>query len=96
MLVLASSGCLCVGVKMKNCTQLSDSGFRGKIHLVNPSDSAKRVSPGMRTGFSHRNAKRNPALLSPLEAMYTKIGIQLIFKQIIIYFHSYDNESIFF
>ena len=38
-----SSVCLCVGYKMKTCTQISDSGFRGKINVVNPGDSAKRA-----------------------------------------------------
>ena len=33
-----SSVCLCVGYKMKTCTQISDSGFRRKINVVNPSD----------------------------------------------------------
>ena len=32
--------CLCVGYKMKTCTQISNSGFRGKINVVNPGDSA--------------------------------------------------------
>ena len=27
--------------------QISDSGFRGKINVVSPGDSAKRVSPGI-------------------------------------------------
>ena len=40
-----SSVCLCVGYKMKACTQISDFGFRGKINLVIPGDSAKRGSP---------------------------------------------------
>ena len=38
---------------MKTCTQISDSGFRGKINVV---------SPGGRVGFSHVNARWNPAL----------------------------------
>ena len=38
-----SSVCLCVGYKMKTCTQISDSGFRGKINVVNS---------GRRAGFS--------------------------------------------
>ena len=29
-----SSVCLCVGYKMKTCTQISDSGFRVKINVV--------------------------------------------------------------
>ena len=33
---------------MKTCTQISDSGFRGKINVV---------SPGRRAGFSHVNAR---------------------------------------
>ena len=33
---------------MKTCTQISDSGFRGKINVVSPGDSAKRASPGIR------------------------------------------------
>ena len=41
---------------MKTCTQISDSGFRGKI-IVNPGDSAKRASPGRRAGFSHVSAR---------------------------------------
>ena len=36
---------------MKTCTQISDSGFRGKINLVNPGDSAKQASPGRRLAF---------------------------------------------
>ena len=47
-----SSVCLCVDYKMKTCTQISDSGFRGEINVVSPSDSAKRASPGRRAGFS--------------------------------------------
>ena len=31
---------------MKTCTQILDSGFRGKINVVSPCDSAKRASPG--------------------------------------------------
>ena len=30
--------------KVKTCTQIVDSGFRGKINVVNPGDSAKRAS----------------------------------------------------
>ena len=52
-----SSVCLCVGYKMKTCTQISDSGFRGKINLVSPGDSAKQASPGRRAGFSRVNAR---------------------------------------
>ena len=52
-----SSVCLCVGYKMKTCTQISDSGFRGKINVVSPGDSAKRASPGRKAGFSHVNAR---------------------------------------
>ena len=52
-----SSVCSCVGYKMKTCTQISDSGFRGKINVVSPGDSAKRASPGRRAGFSHVNAR---------------------------------------
>ena len=37
-----SSVCLCVGYKMKTCTQISDSGFRGEINVVNPGDSRRR------------------------------------------------------
>ena len=49
---------------MKTWTQISDSGFRGKINVVSPSDSAKRAKPGYRrAGFSHVNARWNPALL---------------------------------
>ena len=32
---------------MKTCTQISDSGFREKINVVSPGDSAKRASPGI-------------------------------------------------
>ena len=46
-----------VGYKMKTCTQISDSGFRGKLSVVMPGDSAKRASPGRRAGFSHVNAR---------------------------------------
>ena len=42
---------------MKTCTQISDSGFRVKINVVSPSDSAKRVSPGRRACFSHVNVR---------------------------------------
>ena len=47
---------------MKTCTQISDSGFRRKIDVVNLSDSAKRVSPGRRAAFSHvkREVKSSP------------------------------------
>ena len=45
------------GYKMKTCTQISDSGFRGKINVVSPSDSAKRANLGRRAGFSHGNAR---------------------------------------
>ena len=47
---------------MKTCTQISDSGFRGKINVVNPGDSAERASPGRRAGFSHvkREVKSSP------------------------------------
>ena len=38
---------------MKTCTQITDSGFRGKINVVSLDDSAKRTSPGRRAGFSH-------------------------------------------
>ena len=38
---------------MKTCTQISDSGFRGKINVVSPGDSAKQASPGRRADFSH-------------------------------------------
>ena len=31
---------------MKTCTQILDSGFRGKINVVSPGDSAKLASPG--------------------------------------------------
>ena len=41
-----SSVCLCVGYKMKTCTQISVSRFGRKINVVSPCDSAKRVSPG--------------------------------------------------
>ena len=43
--------------KVKTCTQIVDSGFRGKINVVNPGDSAKRASPGRKAGFSHVNAR---------------------------------------
>ena len=36
--------------------QISDSGFRGEVNVVNPGDSAKRASPGRRAGFSNVNA----------------------------------------
>ena len=49
--------CLCAGYKMKTCTQISDSGFRGEINVVSPGDSAKRASPGRRAGFSNVNAR---------------------------------------
>ena len=34
---------------MKTCTQISDSGFRGRINVVSPGRS--------RAGFSHVNAR---------------------------------------
>ena len=37
---------------MKTCTQISVSGFRGKINVVSSGDSAKRASLGRRAGFS--------------------------------------------
>ena len=40
---------------MKTCMQISDFGFRRKIGVVSPDDSAMRASPGRRTGFSHVN-----------------------------------------
>ena len=52
-----SSVCLCVGYKMKTCTQISDYGFRGNINVVSPGDSAKRASPGRRACFSHVNVR---------------------------------------
>ena len=48
---------------MKTCTQISDSGFRGKINVVSLDDSTKRASPGRKAGFSHVNKRRNPAFL---------------------------------
>ena len=42
---------------MKTCTQISDSGFRVKIDVVSPGDSAKRANPGRKAGFSHVNAR---------------------------------------
>ena len=42
---------------MKTCTQISDSGFSGKINVVSPGGSAKRTSPGRRASFSHVNAR---------------------------------------
>ena len=42
---------------MKTCMQISDSGFRGKINVVSPVDSAKRASPVRRASFSHVNAR---------------------------------------
>ena len=42
---------------MKTCTQILDSGFRGKINVVSACDSAKRASPARRAGFSHVNTK---------------------------------------
>ena len=55
--------CLCVGYKMKTCTQISDSGFRGKINVVSLGDSAEKASPCRRADFSHVNVRWNPALL---------------------------------
>ena len=34
--------------KIKTCTQIWDSGFRGKIDVDNPGDSAKRANLGRR------------------------------------------------
>ena len=48
-----SSVFLCVGYKMKTCTQISDSEFPRKINVVSPGDSARRASPGGRAGFSY-------------------------------------------
>ena len=45
------------GYKIKTCTQISDSGFRGKINVVSPGDSAKRASPSRRASFSYLNAR---------------------------------------
>ena len=42
---------------MKTCTQISDSGFRGKINVVSLGDLAKRASLGRRASFSHVNAR---------------------------------------
>ena len=42
---------------MKTCTQILDSGFRGKINVVSPCDSAKLASPGRRAGFYHVNVR---------------------------------------
>ena len=57
-----SSVCLCVRYKMKPCTQISDSGFRGKINVVSSGESAKRGSPGRRAWFSpcKREVKSSP------------------------------------
>ena len=52
-----SSVCLFFGYKKKTCTQISDSGFLGKINVVNPGNSAKRASLGRRAGLSHVNAR---------------------------------------
>ena len=43
--------------KVKTCTQIVNSGFRGETNVVNPGDSAKRASPGRKAGFSHANAR---------------------------------------
>ena len=51
------SVCFCVGYKRKTCTQILDSGFRGKINVVSPCDSAKLASPGRRAAFSHVNRR---------------------------------------
>ena len=58
-----SSVCLYVGYKIKTCTQISDSGFRGKINVVFAGDSAKRASLVRRASFSQVNARWNAALL---------------------------------
>ena len=50
---------------MKTCTQISDSGFRGKINVVNPGDSAKRASPGRRVDFSQYKREVKSSPLSP-------------------------------
>ena len=55
--------------------QISDSGFREKINVVSPGDSAKRASPGSSAGFSHVNARWNPALLLGLAL---PIGLSLL------------------
>ena len=44
--------CLCVGYKMKTCTQISDSGFRGKINVVSRVTRLSRASPSRRAAFS--------------------------------------------
>ena len=43
--------------KVKTCTQIVNSGFRGETNVVNPGDSARRASPGWKVGFSHVNAR---------------------------------------
>ena len=48
---LTNSVCLCVGYKMKTCTQISDFGFRGKINVVNPGDSTKWSSQCRRASW---------------------------------------------
>ena len=59
-----SSVSLYVGYKLKTCTQISHCEFsRRKIDVVSLLDSSKRASPGRMAGFSHGNAKWNPALL---------------------------------
>ena len=45
-------------------SEFRNSSFRGKINVVSPGVSTKRASSGSRrTGFSHVNARWNPALL---------------------------------
>ena len=52
--------CFCVGYKMKTCTQISHSGFRGKINAGNPCDLAKRASPGRSASPCKREVESSP------------------------------------
>ena len=57
---------------MKTCTQISDTGFRGKINVVNPRDSAKRASRGRKIWlFPYKREVKSSRLT---RASPTKVG----------------------
>ena len=69
---------------MKTCPQISDSGFRGKINVVSPGDSAKRASQGRRAGFSHVNARCPPPCKHHLRSYFLHVFLSV--KNAIFYF----------
>ena len=60
---------------MKICMQISDSGFRGKINVVSPGDSARRASTCRRWNV---NARWNPALLLGLALLHENTSLALL------------------